>query len=736
VSEQSNQVSDEAKQAKTRRGPSRRRVVAGALGVIVVWLAVAGVAGPLSGKINQVQKNDNASFLPPKAESTKVDAEQKAFSGQNTFPFLVVWTRNDGANLGPADYLVMADQVKKMQADARISESVTSFVPAPGVPMTPGAPVLPAIPSMDGKAAELLVNFDSSKLSTPLPDGTLPIKVVADDIRSIVAQSPGMTAHVTGPGGLVADLFGVFGGIDTKLLLVTVLVVALILIIVYRSPFLWLIPLLGAGISLTAAEAVIYVLAKHNVVTLDGQGQGILTVLVFGAGTDYALLLIARYREELHLYERSIDAMRVALRGAGEAIIASAGTVIVGLLCLLFSELNNNKSLGPIAAISILCALLVMLTFLPALLVLFGRRLFWPFVPRFDSHPKLEKGFWGRVAGLVGRKPRVIWLTATVVLLVLMSGLFQLKASGISSQDQFTTTQDSVTGLKVLDAHFPAGTGSPVEILANQGAGDAVLAATKSSAGVVGAAYYAGTATAAGAAPKVVNGRIEILATLNYASDSKAAQQAIVTLRNNVHAVPDSAAIVGGNAAINLDVATAARHDRNLIIPIVLAVIFVILALLLRSLVAPLILIITVVLSYLATLGACAYAFNHLFKFAGADTSFPLFAFIFLVALGIDYNIFLMTRVREETKKLGTRPGTLKALAVTGGVITSAGVVLAATFSVLGVLPLVVLAEVGFAVAFGVLLDTLVVRSFLVPAFVYHIGSRIWLPSKLAKQPD
>jgi RND superfamily putative drug exporter len=263
-----------------------------------------------------------------------------------------------------------------------------------------------------------------------------------------------------------------------------------------------------------------------------------------------------------------------------------------------------------------------------------------------------------------------------------------------------------------------------------------VLAATKSSSGVVSAAYYSGAESPVGVAPKVVNGRIEILATLNYASDSKAAQQAIVTLRNNVHAVPGAAAIVGGNAAINLDVATAARHDRNLIIPIVLAVIFVILALLLRSLVAPLILIITVVLSYLATLGACAYAFNHLFKFAGADTSFPLFAFIFLVALGIDYNIFLMTRVREETKKLGTRPGTLKALAVTGGVITSAGVVLAATFSVLGVLPLVVLAEVGFAVAFGVLLDTLVVRSFLVPAFVYDIGSRIWLPSKLAKQKD
>ncbi|MEI7778918.1 MAG: MMPL family transporter [Actinomycetes bacterium] len=701
--------------------------------VVVAWLAIGGVTGPLSGKISQAQKNDNASFLPPKAESTRVDAEQKAFSGQNAFPYIVVWTRTDGANLGATDFAAIGTQVAAIQADQRIASYLTGLVPTPGVALVPGGPVLPAIPSQDGKAAELLVNFDSTKISATLPDGSSPLKAVADDIRAIVAKDLSLTAHVTGPGGIVADLFGVFGGIDTKLLLVTVLVVALILIVVYRSPFLWFLPLLGAGLSLTSAQAVVYLLAKNNVLTLDGQSQGILTVLVFGAGTDYALLLISRYREELHLHARPIDAMRVALRGAGEAIIASAGTVVLGLLCLLFSELNNNKSLGPVAAVGIVCALLVMLTFLPAVLVLFGRRLFWPFVPRFDSHPKLEAGLWGKVAALVGRKPRKIWLGATVVLLVLVAGLFQLKAAGVTSADTFTTKQDSITGLKVLDAHFPAGTGTPTEIVTNSATGDAVLAATKASPGVATAAYYTGTQEP-GAAPKVVNGRVEIIATLNYAADSKAARDAVVTLRTAVHAIPNAAAIVGGNAAINLDVATAATHDRNLIIPIVLAVIFLILALLLRALLAPLLLIVTVVLSYLATLGACAFAFNHLFHFAGADTSFPLFAFIFLVALGIDYNIFLMTRVREETKKIGTRAGTRKALAVTGGVITSAGVVLAATFSVLGVLPLIFLAEVGFAVAFGVLLDTLVVRSFLVPALVHDIGPRVWWPSKLAKE--
>ncbi|MDP9239234.1 MAG: MMPL family transporter, partial [Actinomycetota bacterium] len=508
-----------------------------------------------------------------------------------------------------------------------------------------------------------------------------------------------------------------------------------------RSLVLWLVPLICAGMAYTLAQGVVYLLAKHAGLTVNGQSQGILTVLVFGAGTDYALLLISRYREELRRHESKYAAMRRALRGAAPAILASGTTVIIGLLCLLFSELNSNKSLGPVGAVGIAAALLVMLTFLPALL-LFGRWLFFPFIPRYGSPSHEESGLWGRVSRLVGRRPRWSWAATAIVLLILAAFSTTLTAEGISQNDSLTKKTEAVLGQSVLTRHFPSGSGSPEAIIAKASSACQVIEAAKATPGVASvAAFPPGSnltctrslPSGKYAPPKVVDGLVEIDAVLAADPGSPAGDATVERLRDRVHQVKGADALVGGGTSANLDVQKASQRDRTVIIPIVLLVILLILSLLLRAIVAPLLLVATVVLSFTATLGVCALVFTHIFHFAGADSAFPLFTFIFLVALGIDYNIFLMTRVREETLAHGTRPGILKGLAVTGGVITSAGVVLAATFSVLGVLPLVFLTELGFAVAFGVLMDTLLVRSVLVPALSYDIGKRIWWPSRLSR---
>jgi putative drug exporter of the RND superfamily len=447
-------------------------------------------------------------------------------------------------------------------------------------------------------------------------------------------------------------------------------------------------------------------------------------VLVFGAGTDYALLLTARYREELRRHEDRHAAMRVAIRRAGPAIVASAGTVILSLLALSLAELNSTKGLGPVLAIGVGVALLSMMTLLPALLVITGRWMFWPAKPTYGSAEPTSRGFWARTGRRIAVRPRVVWITTALILGVMALGLTGLKADGLTNAQSFRGHPDSVVGQSVIDQHFPAGAGQPVEIFGNPASGAQLAAALRSVPGITGVT-----------SPVTVAGRSYIEATLTSAPDSQAAYSAIDRVRAAAHAVPGSDALVGGNTAINLDVQRASAHDRNLIIPIVLLVVFVILALLLRALVAPVMLIATVVLSFAATLGVSALFFDHVFNFGGADTSFPLFVFVFLVALGIDYNIFLMTRVREEAKRHGPRTGALTGLAATGGVITAAGAVLAGTFAVLGTLPVTFLTELGFAVAFGVLLDTLVVRSVLVTALNLDLGRWVWWPSRLARQP-
>ncbi|PWU46380.1 hypothetical protein DLE60_16760 [Micromonospora globispora] len=688
------------------------RAILIALVVVLGWLVVGGLAGPYSGKLGDVATNDNASFLPTNAEATRAQNLSAGFVEKQTTPALVVYERTAG--LTPAD-------------EQRVRSDAARFGQVPGVV----SPLPPPIVSQDRQAVQVVVPIDNSEGEQ--------IRKVVDELRTIAGSDrDGLTVDVAGPAGLLADLIEVFTAIDGPLLLVTLVVVLIILLIVYRSPVLWLFPLLAAGMSYSLASVFVYYLAKNDVIKLNGQAQGILTVLVFGAGTDYALLLIARYREELHRHERPWDAMKTAWRGAALAILASGATVIVSLLCLLLSSLNSNRALGPVAAVGIAATLLVMLTFLPALLLLGGRWAFWPRRPRFDqAEPQTEHGIWSRVAGFVARRARTVWLVTAVVLAALTLGVTQLGATTLGQSDLFTNRTDSVAGQEVIARHYPAGTGSPATIFTRQETAQQVAEAAKGVRGVADVRPVTQQGQAGppdpNAQPKVVDGRVQLQATLTDPPDSNGAERAIRDLRAAVHRVPGSDAVVGGFTAINVDTAAASTRDRNVIIPVVLVVIAVILALLLRALLAPVLLIATVVLSFLATLGLCALIFKYLFDFPGVDQSFPLFAFVFLVALGIDYNIFLMSRVREESVKRGTRAGVLTGLAVTGGVITSAGIVLAATFSALAVLPLVVLVELGVAVALGVLLDTIVVRSLLVPALSYDIGPKIWWPSRLSR---
>jgi RND superfamily putative drug exporter len=561
------------------------------------------------------------------------------------------------------------------------------------------------------------------------------VEFIREEMKSSV---PGIDSHVTGPGGIFSDLFDAFGSIDTTLLRTTLIVVAIILILVYRSPILWIIPLFTAGTALGLGTMIVYYLAKANVVDLNGQTQGILDVLVLGAATDYALLLISRYREELHHHESRYEAMRIALRGVIEPILASGSTVIAGLMVLLLSDLSSNRGLGPVGSIGIASAMFAALTLLPSLLLVVGRWVFWPRIPRFDDVDEKLSGFWSKVGNLVDRRPKPIWISTAVGLIILAGFSTTLKSDGLSQTEAFTSRTDSVIGLEKLGEHFPSGEGSPVELIVPLEKIDAVSAAIN-GVQIVECVVPFTEIDPATRQPtseiKVVDGKALLYATLDVPADSKEAKELIPLMRETAKGV-DESVLIGGQTAVGYDIDESSKRDNRVIIPTVLILIAVILGLLLRSILAAGLLLATVVLSFAATLGVCALVFEHVFGFAGTDASFPLFAFVFLVALGIDYNIFLMTRVREEAQKIGTRAGVIKGLTVTGGVITSAGVVLAATFGVLGILPLVFLAEIGFAVAFGVLLDTIVVRSLLVPALVKVIGPKIWWPSKLQHQPN
>lgn len=672
--------------------------------VVVVWLGLLFVLAPLAGDLTKVEDNKIESWLPGDAESTKVLAITEQFRSNNEIPTIVVYEKASG--LTESDLATIADHARRFGDVEGVNRDVVGPIPSTEQP----AP----------QAAQVLVPVDVGS------DGWDKLPDLVKEIRDIAGTGgDGLSMHVTGPGGAAADQSEAFAEIDGMLLYAAAIVVIVMLLLTYRSPTLWLLPVISAGTALMAAQGVIYLLAKHAGLTVNAQSAGILTVLVFGAGTDYALLLVARYREELRRHADRHEAMAFALHRAGPAIWASAATVIVGMLCLVFADLNSTAGLGPVAAIGVGVGLLAMVTLLPALLVIFGRWMFWPVRPSYGSQDHTETGIWAKVGGVIARRPRVTWAVTCLVLGAVALGTFSLKADGLTNAASFTNTPDSVVGEQALARHFPAGTGQPIEVVAKADKAGEVRAVLAGVPGITSVEE-----------PVVKDGYAYLQGTTSDAPDGPAAMATVDRVRDAIHQVPGADALAGGQTAILHDTATANENDRSLIIPIVLVVVFLILAGLLRSLLAPVLLIGTVVLSFFAAMGISAFFFNNVFGFDGADASFPLFVFVFLVALGIDYNIFLMTRVHEEAKQWGTRKGALIGLQATGGVITSAGLVLAGTFAVLGTLPLTFTAELGFAVAVGVLIDTIIVRAVLVTSLTLDIGRWMWWPSKLAHKRD
>jgi RND superfamily putative drug exporter len=679
--------------------PARRRAK---WVVALVWLAAmfAAFGANLPAKFSDAEQNESTSFLPGDAESTKALQVTNDLQNGEKAAIVVVYRRASG--LAAADHRRIARDIRAL--DARRLRATSPF----------SGP----IPSPDGRAAIVTATITSDGESDTILD---PVDFVRDRVSG---DHGGLVTKVTGPAGFSADAIKVFEGINGTLVGAAFLLVLVLLIFIYRSPIFFLIPLLSVGFAEIATRSLGYGLTEAGV-TVNGQSSAILSILVLGAGTDYALLLVARYREELRRSTDRHAAMALALRTAGPAIFASGLTVIAALLCLTLAEVNGTSGLGPIGALGIAVAMLAMLTLLPALLLIFGRRAFWPFIPRVgDSGADETRGRWRGVGEWVGRRPRAVAIGVTAFLLVLALGILNFD-DGLTQGNSFRDEVEAVTGQQLLGLSFPRGADAPTDVVVRDPA--KLGAVRRAVAGADGVASVTGV---------VARGKQGVLfnAVLEPEPFSTEAFALIPAIRQAARRAGGPSTLVGGATAVESDLREAAARDTRLIVPVALVVVFLILMILLRALVAPLMLIVTVILSFAAALGVGAVVFDVVFGFPGSDPSLPLFAFIFLVALGIDYNIFLMARVREETLRHGTREGMLRGVAVTGGVITSAGIVLAGTFSVLGVLPLVFLTQIGFVVAFGVLLDTFVVRSVLVPALTFLLGPRIWLPSQLAAE--
>ncbi|MGW1882762.1 MMPL family transporter [Streptomyces sp. NPDC001970] len=658
--------------------------------VLVAWLILAVALGPLAGKLGDVEDTGANAFLPGASESAQVNTELEKFRTDTVMPAVVVYTGQG--------------------ADAKAAGDRAAFATF----AAEGEQVSPPVPSGDGKALMTVV-----PLSTEGDDITATI----DEMREIASTNapPGVDVAVGGPAGSLTDQVAVFDSLDSTLMIATGLVVAVLLLITYRSPVLWLFPLLSVGFAAVLTQVGTYLLAKYADLPVNPQSSGILMVLVFGVGTDYALLLIARYREELHRHEDRHEAMQIALRRSGPAILASAGTIAVGLACLALADLDPSRSIGLVGAVGVLCGFLAMITFLPALLVVAGRWVFWPFVPRSGTPALKAHTVWSRIGAAVARRPRWSWMMSVAV-----TGVLALSAAGISmglqQAEMFQDKPESVVAQERISVHYPSGASDPARIVTRAAKVSDVGSAASEVDGV--ARIEDGERTA--------DGRLATLSVvLKDVPDSEAAKDTIDGLRDAVHAVDGAEALVGGTTAQTLDIQRASDRDLKMVIPAVLAVVVLVLIWLLRSLVAPLLLLATVVVSYFAALGASNLLFEHVFGFAGVDRSLPLLGFVFLVALGIDYNIFLMHRVREEVGRIGHTRGVLEGLTSTGGVITSAGIVLAATFAVFAGLPLVTMAQMGVLVGIGVLLDTFLVRTILVPALALDLGRWFWWPGRL-----
>lgn len=654
----------------------------------LIALAVALIGGALIGVAGSNEAGTQSpEFLPTSAEAARADAAAKQFPGSDKAAAIVVVTRADGGALTPEDLSAIGS-------------------------------VGPAIPSSDGRAAIATVPLDADLSGFALNDAVKQLRgTVADRLPDT------LTAQVTGGPAFAADIAGSFTGANLTLLIVTSLVVAILLIVTYRSPVLWLVPLLVVGFADRVATSVGTLVADATGLTFDGSTSGITSVLVFGAGTNYALLMISRYREELRHTADHRRALRAAVRAAGPAISASNATVVLALLTLLLAIIPSTRSLGALAASGLVVAAVFVLLVLPPLLALFGKKLFWPFVPRPGTPDTVETGPWHRVAETVAKRPALIGGVAVVGLAVLATGLLGTKI-GLSQTEQFRVKAESVTGFDTLARHFPGGFTGPTFVIADTGKSAAVQQAIDATPGVV-------SATPAGASPAGLR-RWSVILDAPPASD--AALDVVDALRDSVRGA-DPRALVGGSDAQARDIKDAAARDRLVVTPAILAVVLLVLYALLRAVLAPPVLVAATVLSALAALGIGGWASIHLFGFPALDNSTPLFAFLFLVALGVDYTIFLVTRAREETPAHGTRDGMVRAVSATGGVITSAGIVLAAVFCVLGVLPLIVLTQLGIIVGLGILLDTFVVRTLVIPAAFALIGPAIWWPVRREPVP-
>ena len=666
---------------------------------LALWVVAAALLAPLAGRVGEVRSTDPALVLPQNAEVTRaVVRERAAFPGTATPVAVVVYARDSGITT-PDRSAVAADRA----AFAALSRNHE---------------VGPAATSGDGKA--LLLSF-------PIAGDEARAQAVVKQIRNELADTPaGLAVAVTGSAGALADAGEAFAGVETTLLLAAAGVVAVLLVVTYRSPVLWIVPLLSVGLASQLATGVVYLLGRYAGVTVTDASSGIMVVLVFGAGTDYALLLIARYREELRRHADRYAAMAVAWRRSSPAILASAATATVGMLCLLAGQMNGIRGLGPVAAAGIAVAFAVMTTLLPVLLVLLGRWMFWPFIPRYSpaagADVERQHGIWRRLAGTIGRRPRAIWTVTTLVLVALAFGGFGLRF-GQPADGVYTTEVGSVVGQRLIGQHYPGGTSYPAQIIAAAGSAAGVVAAAAAVDGVATARQVDASA----------DGRwVRVDAVLDDPPDSAAARATIDRLRDAVHAVPGADALVGGPTATTIDITRAASRDNRLLMPLILVVVLVVLVLLLRALVAPLVLAASLVLSFAAAMGLAGLLLQAI-GYPGIDPTLPLWAYLFLVTLGVDYTIFLMTRAREEVGRIGNRDGILAALTVTGGVITSAGVVLAATFATLVVLPVVTALQIGLIVAIGVLIDTVIVRTLLIPTLALDLGGRIWWPGRPAR---
>jgi RND superfamily putative drug exporter len=664
--------------------------------VLIVAVLFFGGLASLSGKFEGVQKNESSSWLPEDAESVKALEAVKRLPGGELAPAVVVFERPEG----------LTDQDKQRIADTR---SKLNQDPLPGV-LEAQEPVF----SPNNKAALIVQPVQPGEgVGDRFENGVQSIRDRAG------TSQDGLDVKVTGAAGYSLDAIKVFGGVNGPLLYAAASIVLILLILIYRSPIFWAIPFFAVVLAEGASRGAGYLLADAGV-TINGQVGGILPVLVFGAGTDYALLLVSRYREELRRHEDKNEAVRIALKSAGPAIIASGCTVIAALLTLSLADVNSTAGLGPVGAVGIALAMISMLTVLPALLAITGRKAFW--APGLDTIPHTGQsgvdethGFWRRVGERVAGRPRAVWVTGSAVLALLAVNVLGMNTDQTSG-DTFRDEVDSVTGQEILARNFQAGASAPTNLIVTEPAKVEEVTQKAREFGEVRPGPRSEEA-------------VELQLTLKESPYSSAALDTIPKVRETV----GDDVLVGGPTAEEYDLREAAVRDNWLIMPLTLLVVFGILVALLRALVAPVLLIASVVLSFAAALGAGVLVSEYLFGFSGFGPTLPLLAFVFLVALGIDYNIFLMARVREEAHKHGTKEGTLRGLAVTGAVITGAGIVLAGTFGALAVLPLVALTQIGFIVAFGVLLDTFIVRSVIVPAAVIDVGDRVWWPSRLAK---